>query len=127
MTMPRVYNFLPLPRVLLHCPELGNGLNGTNADIILSVPNNSRLNSQIVYTAADIKTLVKDEQISSLTFKFTDDEDNLLNFNGVASFWTVQLDIYRKWIPRIETFDTLVKNANLNTIKNEIEQLQQQG
>lgn len=127
MIMPRVFNFLPLPRVLIHCPELGNGFNGSNSDIILSVPNNSRLNSQIVYTAPDIKTLVKEEQISSLTFKLTDEDGNLLNFNGIASFFTVQLDIYRKWIPRIDTFDTLVKNANLNTIKNEFEQLQNQG
>lgn len=124
ITMPRVYNFLPLPRVFLHCPELGNGHNGTNGDILLSIPNNSRLNSQIVYTAPDIKTLVKEDQISSLTFKITDDEGNLLNFNGVASFFTIQLDIYRKWIPRIETFDTLVKNANLNTIKRELDELQ---
>lgn len=121
LSMPRVFNFMAIPRIILHCPELGNGSNQQNADIILSVPNNSRLNGQIVYNAPEIKTLVKSEQITRLTFKLTDEGGLPINFNGVASFWTVQLDIYRKWIPKPETFSSLIRNNNQQLIKEEIQ------
>jgi hypothetical protein len=112
LSMPRVFNFLPIPRIMLHCFELGNGTNNQNGDILLAIPNNSRLNSQIVYNAPEIKTLVKTESIQRLTFKLTDEGGLPINFNGVASFWSIQLDIYRKWIPRPETFSNLVKTNN---------------
>jgi hypothetical protein len=120
--MPRVYNFLAIPRILLHCPELGNGNNNQNADIILAIPNNSRLNSQIVYNAPQILTLVKTEQITRLTFKLTDEGGTPINFNGVASFWSVQLDIYRKWIPKPETFGSLVKTNNQQVVQKVIKE-----
>jgi hypothetical protein len=118
--MPRVYNFLPIPRIMLHCPELANGSNSQNADILLAIPNNSRLNSQIVYNAPEILTLVKTESIQRLTFKLTDEGGIPINFNGVASFWSIQLDIYRKWIPRPETFDSLVKMNNQQVVQKAI-------
>jgi hypothetical protein len=120
--MSRVYNFLPIPRIMMHCPELGNGSNSQNADILLAIPNNSRLNSQIVYNAPQILTLVKTEQITRLTFKLTDEGGNPINFNGVSSFWSVQLDIYRKWIPRPETFDSLVKLNNQQVVQKAIKE-----
>jgi hypothetical protein len=122
LTMPRVFNFLPIPRIMLHCPELGNGYNSQNGDIILAIPNNSRLNSQIVYNAPQILTLVKTESIQRLTFKLTDEGGSPINFNGVASFWSVQLDIYRKWIPRIETFGSLVKTNNQKIVEKAIKE-----
>jgi hypothetical protein len=120
--MPRVFNFLAIPRIMVHSPELGNGTNSQNGDIILAVPNNSRLNGQIVYSAPEIKTLVKQDQLTRLTFKLTDEGGAPINFNGVASFWSVQLDIYRKWIPKPETFRTLVKTNNQIAIDSEIKQ-----
>jgi hypothetical protein len=122
LAMPRVFNFLPIPRIMFHCPELGNGSNSDNSDILLAVPNNTRLNSQIVYTAPEIKTLVKVEQITRLTFKLTDEGGKPINFNGVASFWSIQLDIYRKWIPRPETFGTLVKTNNKMVVEKTIKE-----
>jgi hypothetical protein len=107
---------------MLHCPELGNGSNSQNGDIILAIPNNSRLNSQIVYNAPQILTLVKTESIQRLTFKLTDEGGKPINFNGVASFWSVQLDIYRKWIPRIETFGSLVKSNNQKIVEKAIKE-----
>lgn len=120
--MPRVFNFLAIPRIMLHCVELGNGSNSQNGDIILAIPNNSRLNGQIVYNAPEIKTLIKTEQITRLTFKLTDEGGQPINFNGVASFWSVQVDIYRKWIPRIQTFSNLVKTNNQIAITSEIKE-----
>jgi hypothetical protein len=122
LSLPRVFNFLPIPRIMLHCPELGNGSNSQNGDIILAIPNNSRLNSQIVYNAPQILTLVKTESIQRLTFKLTDEGGKPINFNGVASFWSVQLDIYRKWIPRIETFGSLVKSNNQKIVEKAIKE-----
>jgi len=113
LTMPRVCNFMSLPRVLIHCAELGTGTDSNFNDIILAVPNNSRANSNIVYTNTNIKTLVKVDNLSQLTFSITDDEGNLLNFHGISSFWTLQLDVYRKYIDRPDTFkQILMKNAD---------------
>lgn len=113
VTMPRVCNFMSLPRVLIHCQELATGTDNNFNDIILAVPNSSRANSNIVYTNTNIKTLVKVDNLSQLTFSITDDDGNLLNFHGVSSFWTLQLDVYRKYIERPDTFHQMLrKNAD---------------
>lgn len=109
LRMPRVCNFMSLPRVLIHCSELGTGADSNFNDIILAVPNNSRANANIVYTNTNIKTLVKVDNLSQLTFSITDDDGNLLNFHGVSSFWTLQLDVYRKYIERPDTFNQILQ------------------
>ena len=53
ITCPRPCNFLPLPRICIRCPQLlnqGNMKSNVNsADIIMSVPHNSKSNGQIVF------------------------------------------------------------------------------
>lgn len=111
LTMNRVCNFLPTPRIMLHCSELGNGVDLNSTDVLVAVPNNSRLNSQIVYRPT-VKMLLKVDDVTNMTFRITDDDGNLLNFNGLSCFWTIQLDIYRKWISRPPQFYDLVKTSN---------------
>lgn len=113
LTMPRVCNFMATPRILIHCAELGTGSDSNSSDVILAIPNNARLNSNIVYNNTNIKTLVKVDNLSRLTFNITDDDNNLINFHGVSSFWTLQLDVYRKYIEKPETFmQILQKNGS---------------
>jgi hypothetical protein len=97
LTMLRVCNFLPLPRVILRCPELANSyLEGSN-DVILSIPNNAKSNGQIVYnTLGSIKNIFRLDFLNSFVVSLTDDNGNLINFNGVSSFFTFQFDIHRK-------------------------------
>lgn len=111
ITSPRPCNFLALPRVCIRCPELaGNsvmvGTNSMTSDVILSVPNNTKPNGQIVFQN-DTKHLLNGDILDGLTFKITDDENNLLNFNGISCFFIIQFDIWRKRMIKPPTFTEL--------------------
>ena len=52
LTMSRSCNFLPLPRVILRCPELADSAmisSTVTNDVILSISNNTKNNGQIYY------------------------------------------------------------------------------
>lgn len=109
---PRVCNFLSLPRIMLRCTEFGTGQSIEGSDVLLSIPNNAKSGGQIVYQNFSNRTLVKVENITGLTIQLTDDDGNLINFQGVSSFFTLQVNIYRNWLPRPDTFYNLVKSNN---------------
>lgn len=116
VVMPRPCNFLALPRICIRCPELaGNatllGSDSKTNDVVLSVPNNTRPNGQIVFQN-DIKQLLNNDSLDGLTIKITDDDGNLLNFNGISSFFVIQFDIYRKRLLKPPTFQQLKELAN---------------
>jgi len=118
LVMPRLCNFLPLPRILMHCPELGftNGLlvsntNSNASDIILSIPNLAKSGGQIIYES-DVKYLLSNENLQKLTICFTDENANLINFNGIATYFTLQFDIYKKYIEKPPPFRDLVNKIN---------------
>jgi hypothetical protein len=116
LALSRVCNFLPIPRVVMRCPELGvnSGImvsKTTNSnDVILTVPNISKLGSQIVYTS-DIKTVLHADRIRNLTISFTDEGYNYLNFNGVSSYFTIRFDIFRKYLQKPPTFQNLIQQV----------------
>lgn len=123
LTLPRVCNFLPLPRIVLRCPELANGFmisSITSGDIILSIPNTSKINGEIVYQNSETKHLLKTEKLDKLSFSLTNDDGDLINFNGISSFFTIQFDIYRKHLEKPPTFGEItnfVNKTNLERIK----------
>ena len=112
--MSRSCNFLPLPRVILRCPELANSAmisSTVSNDVILSISNNTRNNGQIYYqNQAQTKLLFRQNELNRFVIKITDDDGNLLNFNGISSFFTFQFDIYRRYIPRPPKFLEIVQN-----------------
>ena len=114
LTMSRSCNFLPLPRVILRCPELANSAmisSTVSNDVILSISNNTRNNGQIYYqNQAQTKLLFRHNELNRFVIKITDDDGNLLNFNGISSFFTFQFDIYRRYIPRPPKFLEIVQN-----------------
>lgn len=113
LVMPRVCNFLPIPRIILRCPELANSfLEGSN-DVILSIPNNAKPNGQIVYnTLGSIKNNFRLDFLNSFVVSLTDENGNLINFNGVSSFFTFQFDIHRRYIERPIAFNRIVDMVN---------------
>ena len=90
LTLSRPCNFLSLPRICLRCSQLSNSGNMRgnvdSADIIVSIPNNSKPNGQIVYENIYSKTHLKSDRIERLNIQLTDDDGNLINFNGISSF-----------------------------------------
>ena len=121
--MPRVCNFLSLPRINIRCGCLANSILATTSnstvqnDIILSVSNNSVPNGQIVYqNTGQIKSVFRCDRLDTFILSITDDDGNLIDFNGVSCFMTFQFDIYRKYLDKPEKFSKIVElvNSTLN-------------
>lgn len=114
ITAPYVVDFLPINRYLIHCNVLSNGLNLTSnsqvssCDIIASVPNNARLNSQIVYENVQTEYLVRSISNNGITITITNDNNQEINFNNMSSYFVLQFHIYRKSIKRPLRFASLI-------------------
>lgn len=114
VTAPYVVDFLPINRYLIHCNVLSNGLNLTSnsnvasCDIIASVPNNARLNSQIVYENVQAEYLVRSISNNGITITITNDNNQEINFNNMSSYFVLQFHIYRKSIRRPLRFASLI-------------------
>jgi hypothetical protein len=70
--------------------------NTDSADIVITIPNNSKPNGQICFENNYAKTFLKNDRIERLNIQLTDDDGNFINFNGISSFFSIQFDIYRK-------------------------------
>jgi len=127
LTLARPCNFLSLPRICLRCHQLSNSGNmkgNTNsADIIVSIPNSAKPNGQIVYENIYSKTQLKSERIERLNIQLTDDDGNLINFNGISSFFIIQFDIFRKNLEKPPPFSEIQKLVN--SVLNEKNHLQE--
>ena len=111
----RMCNFLPTPRINIRCSELGCGrmVSAVNSDeVCCIIPNTARPNQQIVYiNTAGVKSLVKCESMNTFRIRITDDDNNLLQFNGVASFFNLRFDFYYKTLPKIPSFRNIVNTV----------------
>ena len=118
----RCCNFMSLPRVCIRCSELitENNMIGSknkSSDLVISVPNNSRPNGQIYYqNQTQIKALYRGNSLNRIVISFTDDDGNFLNFNGVSSFFVLQFDIFRQFVPKLPSFSNIVNMVNSKTI-----------
>lgn len=116
LTLSRPCNFLSLPRICLRCQQLSNSGNMrgnvNSADIVISIPNNSKPNGQIVFENIYSKTFLKAERIERLNIQLTDDDGNLINFNGISSFFNIQFDIYRKNLEKPPPFSEIKHLVN---------------
>ena len=112
--MIRPCNFLPLPRIRITSDELtAGGLDNT----VITIPNNSRLNGQVVYqNVSNTKLLFRENTLSRFVLNFVDDDGNFINFNGISSFFTIEFNIFRKFTPKLPSFNKLVE-MNVNREK----------
>ena len=115
MTLPRCCNFLPLPRITMRCAELANTcmVGGNNStDVIITIPNNSAMNGQVYYqNQSGAKLLFRHHDLSQFIISFTDDDGNLLNFNGLPSYFTLQFDIFRKHVTKPPRFASILERT----------------
>jgi len=119
LTMPRVCNFLSLPRINMRCGLLASGLVASltttliDNDIILSVPNNTVPNGQIVYTDGNNSVnIFRGDKLDTFTLCLTDDEGDYIDFNGVSSYFTLQFDIFRRYLRKPDKFNNIVNKVN---------------
>lgn len=115
--MDRVFNFLPVPRFVFHCNILSSGITMINGgvgscDVLAVIPNSSRLNSQIIYENNTKTYLVKSNaSVSNIVITITDDDNRLINFNGISAYFDIQFNIFRRSIMRPLRFKQLVEKA----------------
>jgi hypothetical protein len=118
VTSPYSVDFLPIDRYIVHCNVLSNGLMLTNnsavssGDVIASIPNNARLNSQIVYTGTGVEYLVRSIGNNGITITITNDNNQEIDFNNVSSYFVLQFNIYRRMIKRPLRFNNLISTIN---------------
>lgn len=116
--MSRTCNFLQIPRINLKCSQLANsyqvGTSNCYNDIIVSIPNDTSINGKIVYRNLSQISCPLDhlESLTGFQVCFCDDQNNLINFNGLACYFTFQFDIYRKPIQKNITFRELMDKLN---------------
>ena len=122
LVLTRCCNFLPLPRVCIRCNELltNNNMIGNNnrsSDLVISIPNNAKPNGQIYYqNTTQIKSLYKGDNLSRIVINITDDDGNLIDFHGISSFFVIQFDIFRKYVPKLPSFSNIVNMVNSKTL-----------
>lgn len=116
--MSRCANFLPLPRFNIVCDWLNNGimLSNDSADfststIMASVPNNSKNNNMIVYESSENEFILKNPTINNITISIMDDRGNLVDFNGIASYFSLRFNIFRRRLPKLLPFNRIVDFA----------------
>ena len=84
-----------------------------SSDVIITVPNNARPNGQVYYlNQMQTKLLFRHHDLSRFIISFTDDDGNYINFNSISSFFTLQFDIYRRWIPKPPRFSNIIEYVN---------------
>lgn len=118
LTCSRAFNFLPIPRYLMHCNILNDGISlGVNSvvaagDILASIPNNSKPNGQIVYENIASEFVIQTRNIGQLVITITDDNGREIDFLGLSSYYMLKFNIFRRAIKRPMKFDDLVMHAN---------------
>jgi hypothetical protein len=115
VSMNRVMNLLPVPRFIVRCDELNNGVmlsssGNETSNILFSVPNVSKNNSLIVYENNIDEFLMKGVSLSTLTISITNENGSYLNFNGCSSYFVIRFNIYRKSITRPLKFSEILQN-----------------
>lgn len=115
----RVCNFLPNATYQL-CVVNGSMYNGLvlgvdgavqYGNILCSIPNDSKLNTQIVYQNQNGDFRLNSLSCDVLHIQIRDDAGNLINFNGVATYFSLQVNIYRKQLRFVGGFSDILGQA----------------
>jgi len=118
-TFSRVCNFLPNATYQL-CVANGAMYNGlvlavdgrvSYSNILCSIPNDSRLNAQIVYQNQNNEFRLNSLSCDFLNIQIRDNNGNLVDFNGIATFFSLQINIYRRQLKIVGQFSDVLNNA----------------
>lgn len=92
----------------------------SNNNVLCVIPVNASSNGVILYqNISSFKPMLRETNINDFDISLLDDDDNLINFNGVSWSLAIQIDIIRK----LETLDRIfpkLTNTILSQDKNNI-------
>lgn len=115
----RVCNFLPNASYQI-CVVNGSMYNGlvlgvdgqiSYGNILCSIPNDSKLNTQIVYENSNGEFRLNTKSCDFLHIQIRDNGGNLVDFNGIATFYSLQINVYRKHLKLVGNFSDVLKSA----------------
>lgn len=120
LTMPRVCNFLGNASYQIICVNSGfqNGVvlntDGTTGqgNVLCSIPNSATLNSQIVYNnpnGNEFKLASLNQ--NTLEIQILDNNNNLINFNGISTFFAIQVKVFRRILRNTKSFRDILAES----------------
>lgn len=117
--MPRVANFLPTPlfRVCVESNSIYNGqvLGAAGApaysNVLASIPNVTKQNTTVVYQNFSDQFAIQPTGQTQLIISILDDNGNLIDFNGVSSYFQLRMQLYKKVSKTTKTFSELLTTA----------------
>jgi hypothetical protein len=115
-TMPRVCNYLPnasfqictIGGVLYNGVVLGSGGN-SYGNVLCSIPNVSTNNTQLVYNGTAEEFQLQGLNQSYLELAIFDNNGDYIDFNGIASFFSLKIKVYRQIERLVGTFSDFLK------------------
>jgi len=122
--MPRVCNFLPNASFQI-CSIGGMLYNGIVLDrngaaygnVLCSVPNISTNNTQLVYNGTPEEFQLQGLGQSKLELAILDNNSEYVDFNGIASFFSLKIKIYRNVERLIGSFSDVLKMPIFSNIQ----------
>lgn len=121
-TFPNCCNFIPLQRLNIRTTyfKLANyDLTNGSSDIVLPLQNNAGQGSMINYlNQTQNRFLIEDRNVTTFKLSITDDYGHLLNFNGVASTLTLQIDLDYEEAPKYNFSQIQAQQGNLASLRN---------
>ena len=122
--LPRVCNYLPNAsfQICTIGGVLYNGVvldkNGsTYGNVLASVPNVSTNNTQLVYNGSAEEFQLQGLNQSTIELAILDNNGDYINFNGIASFFSLKIKVYRRVQKLIGSFSDVLKMPIYNNIQ----------
>jgi hypothetical protein len=114
LTFPYPCNFLGVNRIKIKsgCFKTNNldSYSNGHSDLLATIPVNVSQYSLINYVNhTNFKNIIHNEDINMLDISITDEEDNILNFNGIDVHLTIQID---------SIIEDYINDTNLNDLLN---------
>lgn len=125
LIMPRVCNFLPNPlfRICIENNSMYNGQvlgsagNPQFSNVLASIPNVTKQNTQIVYQNFSDEFAIQPSGQTSLILAILDDNNNFVDFNGISSYFQLRIRLYRRIKKSLKSFGEVLGGAtNLRNI-----------
>lgn len=129
LTMPRICNFLPTPsfQITTIGGTMYNGLilapdgQVQVANVLACIPNIGKVNSQLVYRNDGQELRLSTLSQSFLEIQILDNENRLVDFNGLTVFFSLKINVYRKQATIKGKFNDILERAIITRTNVEID------
>ena len=114
LIMPYQCNFLGVKRLKIKSNILGtsniDSYNGGRSNILCTIPANNSSFGLIIYNnISQFRTIYPNSNLDYIDITITDELDNIINFNGIDIYLTLQIDTIREHLPDNQDLTHLMK------------------